>query len=67
MAHFLHLYSPATYRAFFSCDRTVTGFQIRHKVAAEKVKSGDKFLCYVTRLSRWFGVLDVVDRPFLAR
>jgi len=31
---------------------------------AERVKPGDLFICYMTRLSRWFGVLEVVDGPF---
>ena len=64
MAYFVDLFSPETYEAFGRSDRTVTGFRPRQRVAAAKVRPGDKLLCYMTRLSRWAGVLDVVDGPF---
>jgi hypothetical protein len=31
---------------------------------AERVRHGDKLLCYMTRVSRWFGVLEVIEGPF---
>jgi hypothetical protein len=65
MAYYLDLYSPATYESFAKSDRTVTGFQLKHKAVAGRVKPGDKFLCYLIRLSRWFGVHEVVDGPFI--
>lgn len=65
MAYYLDLFSPATYEAFSKSDRSVSGFQIRHKAVAQRVKPGDKFLCYMTRLSRWFGILDVLEGPFV--
>lgn len=32
---------------------------------ADRVKPGDTFVCYLTRLSRWFGLLEVIDGPFI--
>jgi hypothetical protein len=32
---------------------------------AERIKPGDTFVCYLTRLSRWFGLLEVVEGPFI--
>jgi len=64
MAYFVDLFSPETYEAFGKSDRSVTGFRPRQRPAAAKVRSGDKLLCYMTRLSRWVGVLEVVDGPF---
>jgi len=32
---------------------------------AERAKAGDVFVCYLTRLSRWFGLLEVIDGPFI--
>src|SRR5260370_13840250 len=29
-----------------------------------EIKPGDVFVCYLTRLSRWFGLLDVIEGPF---
>jgi hypothetical protein len=64
MSYFLDLFSPETYNAFARSDRSVSGFRKRHFVAAGRVKPGDKFVCYMTKLSRWFGLLEVVEGPF---
>jgi predicted RNA-binding protein len=64
MAYYLDLFSPETYEAFSRSDQTVSGFRARQKNAADKIKRGDKLLCYMTKLSRWVGVLEVVSGPF---
>jgi len=63
--YYLNLFSPATYEAFSRSDRAVSGFQEKHHAVAKRVKAGDSLLCYVTKLSRWVGVLTVVDGPFI--
>lgn len=65
MAYFSDLFSPETYEAFSRSSRDVSGFQLRHKRMAERVSPGDVFVCYLTRLSRWFGLLEVVEGPFI--
>ena len=58
MAYFLDLFTPETWLAFREAGATVTGFRERHRrLAGERVNKGDIFLCYLTRLSRWCGVL----------
>ena len=58
MAYFLDLFTPETWRAFRETGASVTGFRERHRrLAGERVSQGDIFLCYLTRLSRWCGVL----------
>ena len=64
MPYYLDLFSPETYEAFGRSDRTVSGFRIRQRNAAARIKKGDKLLCYMTKLSRWFGILEVVEGPF---
>ena len=32
--------------------------------ASEKIKPGDLFVCYVTKISRWIGVLRILEGPF---
>ncbi|CAN5685244.1 hypothetical protein BH23GEM9_BH23GEM9_13920 [soil metagenome] len=64
MAYYLDLFSPETYEAFSRSDRTVSGFRARQRNAAEKIQPGDKLLCYMTKLSRWFGILEVVSGPY---
>ena len=65
MAHFIDLFSPETYEAFTRSGRDISGFRLRHKGMADRIKSGDVFVCYLTRLSRWFGLLEVVEGPFI--
>jgi len=65
MAYYLDLFSPETYEAFGRSDRTVSGFRIRQRNIAQRIKSGDKFVCYMTRLSRWIGLLEVLEGPFV--
>ena len=63
MAYYLDLFSPETHAAFSKSSRAVSGFRIRQRQAAEKIHPGDKLICYITRLSRWAGVLEV-EAPF---
>ncbi len=64
MTYYLDLFSPETYRAFSESSRDVSGFRRRQRNAAGRVKVGDKFLCYVTRISRWIGILEVIGDLF---
>ncbi len=64
MAYYLDLFSPETYEAFGHSDRTTSGFRPRQRNSASKIQPGDKLVCYMTRLSRWIGILEVVEGPF---
>jgi hypothetical protein len=64
MAFYTDLFSPETYQAYKASSRDISGFRPRHKSVAEKVRRGDVLVCYMTRLSRWFGLLEVIEGPF---
>jgi predicted RNA-binding protein len=64
MAYYLDLFSPDTQAKFSGSDRTISGFRVRQRNVAARVKPGDKLLCYLTRLSRWVGVLEVTSTAF---
>jgi predicted RNA-binding protein len=64
MAYYLNLFSPETYETFSRSDRTVSGFRYRQRNAAAKVQPGDRLICYMTKLSRWIGVLDVLSPAY---
>ena len=65
MTYYINLFSPETYEAFTHSDRTVSGFRIKHHGLVAKLKTGDILVCYITRLSRWCGLLEVIDNcPF---
>jgi hypothetical protein len=65
MTYFINLFSPETYEAFTRSSRTISGFRLRHKKSAERISPHDVFVCYLTRLSRWCGLLEVVEGPFI--
>lgn len=62
--YYTDLYSPGTFETFTASARDVTGFRKQQLSMARKVKSGDRFICYLTKLSRWVGVLEVVSGPY---
>jgi predicted RNA-binding protein len=64
MAYYLDLFSPDTLARFSASDRTISGFRVRQRNLASRVKPGDKLLCYLTKLSRWVGVLEVTSTAF---
>ncbi len=61
MAYFLDLFSPETYEAFAKSSHDVSGFRSTQHTAASRIRVGDKFICYMTKLSRWMGVLEVIS------
>jgi hypothetical protein len=64
MNYWSDLFTPETFEAFARSDRTISGFRESQRSMAEKVRVGDKFICYMVRMSRWIGVLEVLDGPF---
>lgn len=64
MAYYIDLYSPETYEAFTKSNRDISGFRPRQITAARRVKPGDKLICYMVKLSRWVGVLEVKSTYF---
>ena len=62
MAYFLNLFTPETWRSFREAGASISRFRERQRhIASERVKQGDILLCYLTRLSRWCGVLQVTS------
>ena len=64
MAYYTDLFSPETYEVFTQSDQSISGFRVRQKNAASQIKPGDKLVCYVTKISRWIGVLKVTSEFF---
>lgn len=64
MAYYLDLFSPSTFEAFLISSQDITGFRLRQLQAAERVKSGDFLLCYLTKVSRWVAALEVTSPLF---
>ncbi len=64
MEYYLNLFSPETYKSFTDSDRTISGFRRHQAKATERVNPGDLLICYMTKISRWFGILQVESEPF---
>ena len=65
MTYWLDLFTPYTWSRFRDHGASVSGFRPRQRHAAfERVRSGDLLLCYLTKISRWCGVLEVVSLAF---
>ncbi|HXG32923.1 MAG TPA: hypothetical protein VNJ11_06135 [Bryobacteraceae bacterium] len=65
MAYWIQLFSPHTYDVFTRSDRSITGCRKRLFGRAQAVKPGDLLLCYLTQISRWVGLLEVLEGPYV--
>ncbi len=61
MNWYTYIFSPDTYEAFLQTDRKNAGVRKRQQQAAERVQRGDVLVCYLTKVSRWIGLLEVAD------
>lgn len=65
MSYFLDLFTPETWRAFRDAGATVIGFRERQRRSArERIRQGDLYICYLTRLSRWCGIPRVQSKCY---
>jgi hypothetical protein len=66
MNYFIDLFSPETATAFEQSKRDISGFRISQKTYVENqsIGLGDKFICYVTRLQRFVGILEIKSKSF---
>lgn len=64
MTYYIDLFSPETYEIFSKSGQDISGFRARQENAASRIDVGDKLICYMVKLSRWIGVLEVVSLYF---
>ncbi len=64
MTNYTYLYSPETYNSFNESDRTLAGVRKNQEAIARKVLPGDRLFCYVTKVARWAGLLEVTGLVF---
>jgi hypothetical protein len=60
MTFFTNLFSPDTFETFSRTDRSVSGFSKHQQAWARRIQKSDRFICYMTKLGRWIGVLEVL-------
>lgn len=64
MNYYTYLFSPETFEFFARSDRTVAGVRKNQEQAARRLQVGDRLICYVTRVGRWAGVLELRSSVF---
>lgn len=60
MDYYATIFSPETRDAFLERDRSEVGFSERTR-RPERLRRDDILICYLTKVSRWYGLLEVVD------
>jgi len=62
--YWLDLFTPETWEEARQRGFRVTGFRLKRWPTVSKIKPGDFFICYVTELSRFSGILEAVSNPY---
>ncbi|MDW8242186.1 MAG: hypothetical protein RMJ88_03145 [Thermogemmata sp.] len=64
MSYYIYLFSPETYESFTRSDRTIAGVRKHQAKTAQRLQLGDRLVCYVTKVGRWAGILEVKSPAF---
>jgi hypothetical protein len=62
--YWLDLFTGATWQEFLNAGADVSGFRESRWNTVQQIKPGDYLICYLTGISRWIGVLEVVSKAF---
>ena len=60
----IDLFTIETWKEFLDHGSDVSGFSEKRRATVQRMKPGDYLLCYLTRVSRWVGVVEVTGEPF---
>jgi len=63
-SYWLDLFTPETWEEARQRGFRVTGFRLSRWGMVSKIKPGDFFVCYLTKLSRFCGVLKAISEPY---
>ena len=62
--YWLNIFSGKTWEEFVSHGSDISGFPPTIKGLSKRVKVGDRFICYVTQISRVIGVLEILSEVY---
>jgi predicted RNA-binding protein len=63
-SYWLDLFTGMTWNEFSEAGSKVSGFRESRWNTVQKVKSGDYLLCYLTGISRFVAILEVIGKPY---
>jgi predicted RNA-binding protein len=62
--YWLDLFTPETWEEASKIGYTITGFRRHRWKGLARIKQGDVFACYLTKISRFCGLLEAASEPF---
>jgi hypothetical protein len=62
--YWLDLFTGKTWEEFLKHGASISGFKERRIAVAKKIHQGDYLICYVTGISRFIGVLEVLSESY---
>lgn len=62
--YWLNLFTGTTWDEFLAAGAEVSGFREGRWATVKKIKPGDRLICYLTGVSRFIGMLEVVSEPY---
>lgn len=62
--YWLDLFTGKTWEEFLKNGANVSGFKERRRNIAKRIRPGDYLICYLTGLSRFIGVLEVLSESY---
>ena len=62
--YWLDLFTGATWNEFLESGGNISGFRESRWSTVQKIKKGDLLICYLTGVSRFIGILEVISEPF---
>lgn len=63
--YFLAIFNERTWNEFILNGSSVYGTTLKKRKLMETIKHGDFLICYITRISRFVGVLEITSKPYL--
>lgn len=62
--YWLDLWTPETWEEASKIGYTVTGFREHRLKGMSRINPGDIFICYLTKISRFCGLLEAASKPY---
>jgi predicted RNA-binding protein len=65
--YWISIFNETTWQEFLAAGANVAGFSESRYSLVQQIQPGDYLLCYLTKFSRWIGILKVISTPFMDR
>ena len=62
--YWLTLFTGKTWQEFLENGASVVGYRSNRWHHVKQMKAGDSLICYLTGVSRFIGILDVISQPY---